>query len=370
MRKVLVVNLIVLASLLALAETTASLLAIRKGEDLALVRLARSLKAEKAQDQATESGQCARITRWDPESPYVPDSTLGYWYRKNSRQTATIQLNETVERKGIEGAVNRYRWTLTTGGHGERVSGPVERPMNVKPAVLVLGDSFLFGAGLSDNASLPWQLQSLLPHYNVANYAGGGFGTVHQWLMLRDAQTKQRLIPETLQNQLKNGHVLLGHADYYLKRNVAAPSRLKTFNPACGTFQQQIKKKPGLAQAYSHPRASLVNDAIQVEQIPLFVKHTGPDPSQSQQITVTKALVNEILQEVAALEATPTVLWIRGSENDPVINHYRNQGVHVVDLRSNDGTWRLDNLEPFDNHPGPLSTTHWAALIANHLSRP
>ena len=73
MRKVLVVNLIVLASLLALAETTASLLAARKGEDLALVRLARSLKAEKAQDQATESDQCARITRWDPESPYVPD---------------------------------------------------------------------------------------------------------------------------------------------------------------------------------------------------------------------------------------------------------------------------------------------------------
>jgi hypothetical protein len=235
--------------------------------------------------------------------------------------------------------------------------------------VLVLGDSFVLGAGLSDNASLAWQLQSLLPDRAVANYAGGGFGTVHQWLMLRDANNAQTLIPAQLREQLKGGHVLLGHADYYLKRNVAAPSRLRTFNPNCGTFQQQLKREPALARAYTHPRASLINGTLAVSQIPLFKDHSGNDPARDEQVEVTKTLVDAILKEISDLKATPTVLWLQGQNTSPVIDYYRQRGVAVLDLRGGDGLWTRDNLEPFDNHPGPLSTSHWATVIAEKLRK-
>ena len=156
--------------------------------------------------------------------------------------------------------MSRYQWSLTTGPQAN------DKPPSTAPlrARCVLGDSFVFGAGLSDNASLAWQLQSLLPNQPVANYAGGGFGTVHQWLMLRDSTNKPSLIPAALRQQLQGGHVLLGHADYYLKRNVAAPSRLKTFNPRCGTFQQQLQRQPELANTPS--RAELVNGALNISQ--------------------------------------------------------------------------------------------------------
>ena len=367
MRKLLVVNLLILASLLAIAEVIAALIGQQQGEPLALVRLARQLKSGSTIEPPTAADACERKTTWDPESPYVPDPTLGYWYKTNSISTATIQLPEEVQRMGIAGTVDRYQWTLSTGKQGERLSRPANSSARTAPAVLVLGDSFVLGAGLSDNASLAWQLQSLLPDQPVANYAGGGFGTVHQWLMLRDANNARTLIPGDLQKQLRGGHVLLGHADYYLKRNVAAPSRLRTFNPKCGTFQQQLKRQPALAKAYTHPRASLINGSLTVSQIPLFNDHRGEDPGRQQQIRVTTALIDAILQEIEVLKATPTVLWLQGDNNSAVINHYRQQGVTVLDLRGGDGLWTRDNLEPFDNHPGPLSTSHWAALIAATL---
>ena len=370
MRKLLVTNLLVLAGLLALAEVMASLAAQRHGEPLALVRLARRLKSAHPSKPLDSSQSCSRQTSWSPNTPYRPHPTLGYWYAPNSSHTATIQLPHTIARQGIEGAVNSYQWSLTTGPQGERLSRPATANKLFNPAVLLLGDSFIFGAGLSDNASLAWQLQSLLPNRPVANYAGGGFGTVHQWLMLRDANSDQSLIPSALREQLKGGHVLLGHADYYLKRNVAAPSRLKTFNPRCGTFQQQLQRQPQLAQAYTHPRADLRNGLLTVSQIPLFQDHPGPDPDATHQRQVTTALVDAILREVDALDATPMVLWLRGSNDSAVITHYRKQGVAVIDLRGESKLWTRDDLEPFDNHPGPLSTTQWAAQIVQQLPTP
>ena len=370
MRKLLVTNLLVLAGLLAFAEVIAALVAQRYGEPLAVLRLARRLKSSNPSKTLDLSQSCTRQTSWTPNTPYEPHPTLGYWYTPNSRYTATIQLPQTIERPGIKGAVNRYQWSLTTGSHGERLSRPTTAKKLSDPAVLLLGDSFIFGAGLSDNASLAWQLQGFLPNRPVANYAGGGFGTVHQWLILRDANKNQSLIPAALREQLKGGHVLLGHADYYLKRNVAAPSRLKTFNPRCGSFQQQLQRKPKLAEAYTHPRADFLNNELKISHIPLFKEHPGSDPDISYQNEVATALVDAILREVNALKSIPLVLWLQGADNSAVIGHYRQRGVAVLDLRDKPPLWTNDNLEPFDNHPGPLSTTQWASAIAKELTTP
>ncbi|QCH15023.1 hypothetical protein CB0101_08860 [Synechococcus sp. CB0101] len=265
------------------------------------------------------------------------------------------------------GKVDRYVWSIGTGPWGERLSRPLSATSlpSGSPSVLLLGDSFILGAGLSDNSSLGWQLQSLVPDRPVANYAGGGFGTIHQLLLLRDATGDQRLIPAALARQLRGGDVLLGYADFYPRRNVAAPSRLRTFQPRCSGLQPTAEQ----AKAFFHPRASLRQGQLQIDPVPLFQAHNGPDPSQGEQDAVTIALLDAALAKVQQLGARPTILWIEGSDQSAPIIHLRRRGVRILDLRpQNNGLWTHDTLMPFDNHPGPLTASNWARTIAQELS--
>ncbi len=367
MRKLLLINLLVFTGLLALAEAGASLLQTRQGQSLALVRLARQLRSGGSQQESVPNA-CTSTTRWNPSSPFQPDPLLGYWYRPKASATATIRLAQTIERQGIVGQVDRYTWQLTTGNYGERLSRPsaIAEPQGDSRAVLLLGDSFILGAGLSDNSSLGWQLQSLIPDRRIANYAGGGFGTIHQLLLLRDATSSQRLIPASLAQTLRGGDVLLGYADFYPRRNVAAPSRLRTFNPRCGGLQPPAH----LAKAFFHPRAKLQQGKLTIESVPLFQPHPGGDPAEAEQEAVTIALLDEALARVRKLGARPTILWIEGSDQSEPISHLRQRGVRILDLRNkNNGGWSQDTLMPFDNHPGPLTASGWARAIAAELGR-
>ena len=367
MRKLLLINVLVFAGLIALAETTASLLLSRAGEPLALVRLAQRLRSSSTPpEQASDT--CTSTTTWTPSSPFELDPLLGYWYRPNATATATIRLRQPIQREGIVGLVDRYDWQLSTGSHGQRLSQPRNAAPAAEntPAVLLLGDSFIFGAGLSETSSLGWQLQSLMPERPVANYAGGGFGTIHQLLLLRDATGPQRLIPTALAKALRGGDVLLGYADFYPRRNVAAPSRLRTFNPRCGGLQPTAEQ----AKAFFHPRASLQQGQLKIEPVPLFQPHEGPDPSQNVQNTVTIALLDEALARVAQLGARPTILWIDGRSDSAPIRHLRQRGVRILDLRNpGNGLWTHDTLMPFDNHPGPLTASSWARAVAKALEK-
>ena len=365
MRKLLLINLLVFAGVVALAETAASLLQSRQGEPIAMVRMARQLRSHAAAPEQTPA-TCTSTTSWSPSSPFRPDPLLGYWYRSNASTTATIQLRQPIQREGIVGQVNRYAWQLSTGAHGERLSQPrlTAAPTKAAPAVLLLGDSFILGAGLADNSSLGWQLQSLLPQRRVANYAGGGFGTVHQLLLLRDATGPRRLIPAALSEALRGGDVLLGYADFYPRRNVAAPSRLRTFQPRCGGLRPPANQ----AKAFFHPRGSLRQGQLQIERVPLFQPHNGPDPSQAEQEAVTVALLDEALVRVKQLGARPTILWIEGSADSAPIQHLRRRGVRILDLRNpGNGLWNHDTLMPFDNHPGPLTASTWARAVGEQL---
>ena len=366
MRKLLLINLLVFAGLLSLAETVASLLQLRQGESLALLRLAQSLRSGRAGTEQTPKG-CTSTTTWSPASPFQPDPLLGYWYRPNVVASATIQLAQPIQREGIVGRVDRYKWELSTGSYGERISRPrqAEARTNTQPATLLLGDSFILGAGLSDSSSLGWQLQSLLPERTVANYAGGGFGTIHQALLLRDATGSNRLIPSSLAKNLQGGDVLLGYADFYTRRNVAAPSRLRTFQPRCGGLQPPASQQ----KAFFHPRATLKQGRLQIAAIQLFQPHTGTDPDQATQDAVTIALLNEALDRIQQLGARPTILWVEGNDHSPPIKHLQHRGVRILDLRNpNNGLWSHDTLMPFDNHPGPLTASNWAGSVATSLN--
>ena len=60
MRKLLVINLAVLAGLVAAAELAAGLIAQQRGEPLALIRLARTLKSKRTNPARPTDSACAR----------------------------------------------------------------------------------------------------------------------------------------------------------------------------------------------------------------------------------------------------------------------------------------------------------------------
>ena len=367
MRKLLLINLLVFAGLLAVVEAAASLLQSQQGQPLALVRLVQRLRSRAATSEQTTDA-CPVTTVWNPGSPFHADPLLGYWYRPNVTVSSTIRLRRSIQRDGIVGLVDRYTWQLSTGAHGERLSQPRRDPARYqdRPIVLLLGDSFIFGSGLPDTLSFGWQLQGLLPDRRVLNYAGGGFGTIHQVLLLRDARGPGRLIPASLAHALRGGDVLLGYADFYQLRNVAAPSRLRTFQPRCGGLQPPF----GQLQAFTHPRANLHQGLLQLGSVPLFQAHLGPDPGKAEQASVTIALLDEALALVHQLGARPTILWIDGRADSAPIQHLRRRGVPILDLRPpDDGLWSHDTLVPFDHHPGPLTASSWARDVATSLAR-
>jgi hypothetical protein len=368
MRKLLLINLLAFAGFFAVSETAASLLQSQQGEPLALVRLVEQLRLRAAPLQQFMDA-CPVSTVWKAESPFQSDPLLGYWHRPNVSVSSTIRLRRPIKREGIVGMVDRYTWQLSTGAHGERLSQPHSAPelSQGRPTVLLLGDSFIFGSGLPDSLSFGWQLQASLPDRRIVNYAGGGFGTIHQVLLLRDARGQGRLIPASLAHALRGGDVLLGYADFYQLRNVAAPSRLRTFQPRCGALQPPA----GEAKSFTHPRANLHQGDLQIESVPLFQAHSGPDPSKAEQAAVTIALLDEALALVQELGARPTILWIRGNADSAPIQHLRRRGVPILDLRPpGKGLWTHDTLAPFDHHPGPLTANSWAREVAARLAKP
>src|SRR5262249_16460631 len=85
-----------------------------------------------------------------------------------------------------------------------------------KPTIYVLGDSFVFGWGVNDEQTFSYQLQMARPRYNVKLFALGGYDLVQSYLRIQ--QLKSEISDRDI--------VIIGYADFYDRRNVAAPSRL------------------------------------------------------------------------------------------------------------------------------------------------
>jgi len=104
----------------------------------------------------------ARSNSMDFLSPHVHHPTRG-WALEANLNLPTLTTNE----RGIR---SRERFTVDAS----------------KPRILILGDSFTFGNGLSDDETWPAQLQSLLPRHQVFNLGVDGYGMDQMLITLKE----------------------------------------------------------------------------------------------------------------------------------------------------------------------------------------
>lgn len=125
---------------------------------------------------------------------YQDDSLLGY---RGKPGTFELVLNDSA------------RFTITHDADGWRTTG--SDTTTGLPEIWLLGCSFTHGYGVSDGEDYAAQLQRKLPAYRIRNYGMDGYGTLHNWLLLKDLLGKGK----------KPFAVVLGYGAFHDQRNTA-----------------------------------------------------------------------------------------------------------------------------------------------------
>ncbi len=129
---------------------------------------------------------------------HTPDSTLG-WVNKPGH----FELSDGTRSITMNFNVDSSRRSSNTAASDQ-------------PTTLLLGDSFMQGYGLSDEATLGWLIQEKRFNDHIINLGTGGYGTYQSYLTLKNfLARKDRPKPE---------QAIYLFNDFHNERNVGAPS--------------------------------------------------------------------------------------------------------------------------------------------------
>jgi len=136
--------------------------------------------------------QREKISRLTWKKFDIYDATKG-WYSKSNIDTSI-----------------RNEWTVKTNSRGIRSNFEYAYKKNHnKSRILIIGDSYTFGEGVSDNETFPYQLQEMLPDYEIINMGIHGYGHDQILILLQEEGVKYE--PDI---------VILGYVDEDMDRNL------------------------------------------------------------------------------------------------------------------------------------------------------
>lgn len=273
-----------------------------------------------------------------PSPFYVSDPDLGYTARPGAYQ---IEMTR---------GERRYRFSVTLEAQGNRASA--YQPSTAGRKLYVLGDSTTWGWANNDEHVYSWLLQQRFPQLHVLNFSHNGYSDIQALIQLR------RLAPAIGRDDF----VLVIYGDYFNRRHVAAPSYIRS------AFQGV---RSIVDQGLTHPRAVLDDGRLQIRQVNVLCELNDgwcerDDPPKAHMYEVTKAIFAEIVDLVAG---KVVVGHCQGPDADPVLDFLRRRNVDVVDIRPSEVSHEMDDLEPFDGHPGPLAHYHYFAKLAEYFEQ-
>jgi hypothetical protein len=270
-----------------------------------------------------------RETTSKPEPFRIPDSLHGY-------RIANGHFEVTYRKRHFD-SMQLFKHYVTINPDGDRYVGEPDSP--TERDVYVFGDSFIFGEGVNDEQTFTYLLQSRFRNTRFHLYANPGHSLSNAYLNF------QRLAKKIGKEDI----VILGYAQFYDVRHVAAPERMVWW----GESHAHKSLDP---KAFKHVRARLNSDSLIFDKIPLFCSLMGdycsqPGPSQGYMDTVTARLVNGIAEKT---EAKVFLLHFHGdlrkgmtSQLDPRVRY-----IHA-EPESFDYDYR-DDINGFNPHPGPF----------------
>jgi hypothetical protein len=240
----------------------------------------------------------------------------------------------------------------------------VAREEDPRPEIWILGDSFINGWGNDDQTTMPFFLQRYLPDRRIVNYAVSGYGNVQAYLQLNRDLPRATPGPEA---------IVVGYADYYNERNVAASTRLEAFRGNADADRAAHWTPADLAR-FLHPRASRQDGHLVIDYVPLFPpdrerQSQPPDPSLAEQYEVTCLILDSIAKLASAAGARLYLAYLQGPDEDPVVAAMQSRYT-IADLRPDPRRREWDDFRPLDSHPGPLAQSTYAWKLYRALASP
>jgi hypothetical protein len=287
----------------------------------------------------------ACASRSIPSQPFHADPTYG---RRIRPGTFVIESCPTLAMRPAK----NFRWSMTVDADGGRRTAYAAKSHPRR--IYLLGDSYVFGWALNDEQIAAWLLQGYFAdQYTVKNFAGGGWGTTEELITIRNIADQLR--PDDV--------VILGYASYYKIRNVAAPDRVR--------FEASIAADYGNTKL-RHSRARVSNSSVTIDFVPLdcntpekYCDQPSPSPAVADETTI--AMYREILDRVKSRIA---VLYLRGSDDDPVLAFLKQRKVAIIDGRPDRAKYFMnDDVAGYDTHPGTIANYEWFKMMRTFVEQ-
>ena len=234
---------------------------------------------------------------------------------------------------------------VTINPDGSRWTG---KPYTARgPNIFIFGDSFVFGYGVNDEQTFSYLLQAAKPDKNVHLFALSGYALPQAYL--RFEQIKYRIGADDV--------VIIGYADFYDVRNVAAPSRLRQVDWWVKNIDRSFPLQK-IPRATIRPDGKLAFELI--AQNCVASDCNAVDPSQAYMTAISAKLINDIAMST---QAKVYVLHLDGSQNNPLFAML-DKRIEVISALSDDFKYFIrDDIAGFDHHPGP----YWHYAISRLL---
>ena len=231
-----------------------------------------------------------------------------------------------------------------------------------------VGGSFIQGHGLSDNETIPWKVQKLLPLLDIRNYGVGAYGTI-QTLLNMKLLLKKRI--------LNKRHIIYAFCEFHELRNVLDPSNLSAiskYSPSGNikvpyasldsSGNLQMHKPEGYPMFYGRETFSLVK---LLEDFYMYASswHRRKDARR-----VTELLLLEMQKETKEANADFSVLMLDLSDTARAsyLKFMKEHNINVIDCVDR----RYDNKDmrqEHDPHPNEKMTELWSKCIASKLNK-
>lgn len=249
--------------------------------------------------------------------------------------------------------------------NNQRVTRPQTLTATEGSRIVIIGDSFTQGDGLSDEETYPWKLQAALPRDLVINLGTAAYSTFQALLTLRQYLAD---------NPHKVSLVMYGYVDFHKYRNIAHPGWLSQLADKNGSahlalpyclFQERLECYPPTSN-FIFPLREWFAIIPFFEELSLYLARINHLNDGS---TVTAGLIQE-LSELARRERARYITVFLASVNEPhdqelaFLKSTQVPFVDCVDPQSGSPELTL----PKNKHPNGRENSFWADCISHSVS--
>jgi hypothetical protein len=235
-----------------------------------------------------------------------------------------------------------HYFDITVDEHGDRIAA--YQPVNSRHRILMSGDSGLFGWGLNDEQTIPWEMQQRLPAYQVVNLSINSYSTIQALLQL------EKIEPKVGSDDI----VVIEYHQPTNKFNVEAPDVLADlstgYEVSLGDPSMRRMKLP-----YGYLDAG---GKLAIGHVSLTCADESHDPTCARpafDMAAAMRVTDHAIDAILALHPAHVVIaFMSAPDDDPVIAHARTVGVTIADLRRGHQTLFDDDVNYTDGHFGPF----------------